>query len=270
MMRRSLERPRLASLALASVLVAACGDDGGGGDRGELQPDSADASRWRGAIQSTDPVSRARAIDLIPGAPGDDGLATAEKLAVHDPDARVREQAVLAYAALSGADGERLLKDIALGDESEAVTSTARAALAALRAETHDAPRAWMKVEFPETYLPGETVTVRVQFGSAAPAPKATLQLRPPRGFTSGDAQHLRWRGSIEAGVPQEITFELVATREQVEAGAQVRLHVDYEEQLDDEELHEHVRVRGDVTGGRFEGSAPSRVRGVDGKEVPR
>jgi hypothetical protein len=78
----------------------------------------------------------------------------------------------------------------------------------------------------------------------------------------------MRWRGAIEAGVAQEVAFEMEAPERAVEAGVRVRLHVDYPEELDDEQLREHVRVRGDKRGGSFEGKAPKRTRSIDGAEV--
>jgi hypothetical protein len=259
---------RTVTLALMGMFLGGCGEEGG--ERDELEPpeESAEAAVWRVDIRSADPVVRARAMDLVPGAPGSDGLEAVERLAVHDPDARVREQAVLAYRVLAGAEGERLLKEIALGDESEAVTSTALAALHSLRAEHPRPERAWMNVDFSDEYQPGETIVVHVRFGSTESAPKAMLQLRPPKGFTFTDRESLQWRGAVDAGRTQDIAFQLVAPREPMLGGARVRLFVDYPEALDAELLQEHVRVRGDESGGRFEGRPPPRTRTVDGTEV--
>jgi hypothetical protein len=259
---------RTVTLALMGMFLGGCGQEAGGEDEPEPPQESAEAAVWRVDIRSADPAVRARAMDLVPGAPGNDGLEAVERLAVHDPDARVREQAVLAYRALAGAEGERLLKDIALGDESEAVTSAALAALHSLQAEHPRPERAWMNVDFPSEYQPGETILVHVRFGSTESAPKAMLQLRPPRGFTFADPESLRWRGAVEAGQTQDIAFQLVAPREAMQGGARVRLFVDYPEALDAELRQEHVRVRGDDRGGRFEGRPPARTRTVDGAEV--
>jgi hypothetical protein len=259
--------PSAVVTALSGVLLlSGCNEETP--ESSERPDENADAQAWRSDIRSSDAVTRARAADMIPGAPGDDGLEALERLVIHDEDARVREQAVIAYRQLAGADGERLLKDIALGDESEAVTSAALAALEEIAREHPRPARAWMSVDHPAAFSPGETVEVRVRFGSEESAPKALLQLRPPTGFAVPDRSELLWRGEVVAGDTQEITFRLVAPRQPVRSGARVRLQIDYPEELDFDLLQETLRVAIDDQGGRFEGRPTPQRRSARGGEV--
>jgi hypothetical protein len=242
----------------AALLSSGCARDPGDGR--EPPEENAEAAAWRVDIRSTDPIVRARAVDLVPGAPGEDGVEALEEVALSDPDARVREQAVLAYAQVAGRDATTLLKDIALGDESESVASAALASLEKIREQAAEPPRAWMDVDFPDAIAAGEAFDVRVRFGSAEAAPKAMLQLRLPDGFAAADGERWLWKGELVAGQAQEAVFHAVAPNRKVQSSARVRLHVDYADPLDLDLLNERVRIALDDTGGRFE-SQPAPIR---------
>jgi hypothetical protein len=256
----------LSTIVLA-LTVAAC-------DRAEDETDTIEenpqAAAWRQDIRSQDPAVRARGADMVPGAPGDDGVAALEELALGDPDARVREQAVVAYAALAGKDAVTLLKDVALGDDSEEVTSAAMAQLAQLREEHPEPARGWMDVDFPSRFEPGGELEVRVRFGSTQSADKVLLQLVLPEGFTAAGRGALQWRGAVVAGEEQELSFQVLAPRRSVQSGARAHLHLDYPEQLDVELVQKNMRVAIDAAGGRFEPQSAATQRAARATENAR
>ena len=249
---------RISIALLSTIALLSSGCDQGDNGRPE---ENAEAGAWRTDIRSEDPAVRARAADLVLGAPGDDGLEALADLATSDPDPRVREQAVLSYAQLGGKDAVTLLKDVALGDESEAVTSAALAGLDKIKTEADEPVRAWMDVKFPQTFAAGQPFEVKVRFGSKESAPKAMLQLKLPEGFEVSGPKRSFWKGEVVAGQAQEVVFRVVPPTRVVQSGARVRLQVDYPEQLDLDQLHENVRVAIDEQGsGRFE-AQPAPIR---------
>ncbi|MEO8699903.1 MAG: HEAT repeat domain-containing protein [Kofleriaceae bacterium] len=231
------------------ALASGCGQDATSPD------EDSPAAHWRASITSDDPLERAKGADAVLGDPlaKAEGIEALEKLA-YDSDARVREQAVLAYGQLAGRDAVKLLKEIALGDESDDVGAAARASLDRIAIAFPVPKRGWLQVELPETFDTKRPFPIHVRFGSSAEVPRARVTVQLPQGLAMADRTlEPQWIGALKAGEIHDQTFDVVAMVAELHTGTRVHLKLDYPEALDSERFHERVRVVLDGGRGHFE-----------------
>lgn len=144
-------------------------------------------------LDSCDAAERADAVDALPTHRPEEAPTLLEQILASDPDAHVRERAVLAYAERLGPQAVPLIRRLALNDPDENVASTARAALHSLRSEYPEPARGWMIAEVPESFVTGETVTLGLRFGSSVDVSEVTLRLRLPKGVELVSPQSTVW-----------------------------------------------------------------------------
>jgi hypothetical protein len=160
---------------------------------------------------------------------------------------------VLTFGLLAERDAIERLQDIALTDDDPAVVAAARASLERIAQDVPRSPRGWLEVEYPDTFVAGLPLSIKVTFGSKAEVRRARLVLQLPPAFQVLDPkQPPIWQGSVEAGRTYEHAFDVVATKD-VRAGSRVHLALDYPDPLDLETLHDRMRVAIENGKGHFE-----------------
>lgn len=253
LVRRSLQALGgvLCLVAVGCVGVAESGP--ANGDLGSAEAELEVASEgWRAHVGSSEVDVRVRAAEVIPVEPGDDGIGVLEHLATADPDARVRERAVLSYGSVRGKEAIPFLRDVALSRDEERVTNAAFAELGRVRAEAGEPPRGFLRVELPPAFSVGEDFDLGVTLGSTEDVTEARLRVRLPASFVPVSGRAPEWRGSLLANRPETLVIRVRAGEPIERAGLRASLYLAYPEALDTEELRESYRVWTDAEGGHF------------------
>lgn len=194
-------------------------------------------------LKSSDPAERADAVDALTANRPDEAPAILEQILASDPDSRVRERAVLAYADRLGAKAVPVIRRSALTDPDEDVASTARAALDFIRSEHPEPARGWLAAEVPGSFMAGETTTVWLRFGSSVDAPEVTLGVELPKGVELISPESSAWKGSVQADRVEELCLRLRVTADSVDAPLGVSLKLDYLQELDVDVLRKDFKV---------------------------
>jgi hypothetical protein len=204
------------------VVVIGCASD----DPGEAGPETdvrvqvidddtvvlVDLHDWRDAVRSLDARVRAAGADAAMGDVRADASAVLEDLARNDPAARVRERALLAYAAVRGRDAKPLLEEIASQNGDQDVVGTAMATLHGLREAFPEPEKSWMRVEHPDDIRPGVPFTLTVRLGSSAEVPRAKVFLHLPSGVEQLAPEAGRWTGEVRPNADRTLTYTLRTT----------------------------------------------------------
>ncbi len=198
-----------------------------------VEPIPGAEATWRTGVRSSDPEDRASAAEAIPFCPEHDGLAELERLMTSDPDAIVRERAVLAYTQAVGRKGVATLRRIALKDENEDVGSAARASLKLIDSVDPLPPRGTLTVSCDQAeFSAGDWLTVRARFQADQDVPEARFVLSLPKGWEV-DPRGNEWKGQLLKGQVQEALFAVKAARDAKLAKLSGELKLDFAEELD-------------------------------------